>query len=237
MILTQTFNLWWKESTNIVFFGGAGVSTASGIPDFRSAHGLYKQPSEISPEVILSASYFREFPDLFYDYYWDHLYSPKALPNAVHNVLASEEKKGRTITIITQNVDGLHQTAGSRDVLELHGNGKTATCFRCSAKVSLADCDHHHAPHCQCGGVFKPDIVLYEEPLDNSVFQRAQNAIAGADLLIVAGTSLSVYPAAGLITHYQGHKMVLINKTKTSMDNLADLVLHEDLTSVFSQLK
>ncbi len=237
MILTKKFNLWWKESTNIVFFGGAGVSTASGIPDFRSSHGLYTQASDVPPEIILSASYFHEFPDLFYDYYWKHLYFPNALPNTVHNVLASEEQKGRKITIITQNIDGLHQTAGSRDVLELHGNGKTATCVRCLAKIALASSDHHSAPRCLCGGVFKPDIVLYEEALDNSVFHRAQNAIAGADLLIVAGTSLRVHPAAGLITYYQGHKMVLINQSKTSMDSLADLVLHEDLIEVFSQLK
>ncbi len=228
---------WVEESDNIVFFGGAGVSTESGIPDFRSVDGLYHQSYAYPPEVIISHSFYRQNPQEFYRFYKDRMLFPKAEPNAAHRALAELEAEGKLKAVITQNIDGLHQAAGSREVLELHGSVHRNYCTRCGAFYSLEDIlAMDGVPKCHCGGTIKPDVVLYEEGLDQGVLSRAISYIRGADVLIIGGTSLVVYPAAGLIDYYRGNKLVMINKTVTPRDNSANLVISGKIGEVFSQL-
>lgn len=229
---------WIETSDNIVFFGGAGVSTESGIPDFRSVDGLYNQQYRYPPETILSASFFERDPEEFYRFYHAKLVAPPNVkPNAAHKRLASLEKDGRLKAIITQNIDGLHQKAGSREVLELHGTTHRCYCARCRKPYSEAyvnECSG--VPRCDCGGIVRPDVVLYEEALDQTVLEKAVRYIQAADMLIIGGTSLVVYPAAGLIHYYQGKKLVLVNRGKTSKDEYADLVVRGNIGEVFSQI-
>ena len=226
-----------RDSDNIVFFGGAGVSTESGIPDFRSVDGLYNQTYAFPPETILSHSFFEKHPEEYYRFHRDKLNISGAKPNAAHIRLAELEAEGKLKAVITQNIDGLHQAAGSKNVLELHGSLLRAYCARCgkrhSAGSTLAG---EGVPRCDCGGVIRPDIVLYEEPLDDDVVSGAIHFIRGADMLIIGGTSLAVYPAAGLINYYRGHKLVLINRTETAADSIADLIIRDKIGEVFSQL-
>ena len=228
---------WIDESDNIVFFGGAGVSTESKIPDFRSVDGLYKQNYDYPPETILSHSFYIRNPEEFYRFYRDKMLFPDAEPNAAHIALANLEKQGKLKAVITQNIDGLHQKAGSKEVLELHGSVLRNHCTHCHKFYSLEDIlAMDGVPHCECGGIIKPDVVLYEEGLDMPLMERAISYISDADLLIIGGTSLVVYPAAGLIDYYQGDKLVLINKDKTSKDNRANLILHEPIGEVLKPL-
>ena len=211
---------------NIVFFGGAGVSTESGIPDFRSVDGLYHQQYDYPPETILSHTFYRSHTEEFFRFYRNKMLFPNAQPNAAHKKLAELEAAGKVRAVITQNIDGLHQKAGSREVLELHGSVLRNYCTRCGKFYGLdAILNSTGVPKCTCGGTIKPDVVLYEEGLDQTTLQRAVHYIQEADVLIIGGTSLTVYPAAGLIDYYRGHKLVLINKSVTPMDNRADLVI------------
>lgn len=234
----QQLKEWMDESSNIVFFGGAGVSTESGIPDFRSVDGLYNQQYKYPPETIISHSFYVRYPEEFYRFYKDRMLFTEARPNAAHKALAHLESLGKLKAVITQNIDGLHQMAGSREVLELHGSVHRNYCTRCGEFHDLdyvVKCDG--VPHCSCGGVIKPDVVLYEEGLDQQTVEGAVHAIARADCLIVAGTSLSVYPAAGFIRYFQGEHFVLINRDPTPADKLADLVLHQKVGQVLSQIQ
>lgn len=229
---------WIDNSNNIVFFGGAGVSTESGIPDFRSVDGLYNQKYDYPPETILSHTFYRRKPEEFYRFHKDKMICLDAKPNAAHYKLAQWEKEGKLKAVITQNIDGLHQMAGSKKVLELHGSVHRNYCENCGAfydaKYIL---DSDGVPKCsQCGGPIKPDVVLYEEGLDNNIISEAVNYIAKADVLIIGGTSLVVYPAAGLIDYYNGNKLVLVNKTPTSRDSMADLVVPGAIGQIFDQL-
>lgn len=225
-----------SESNNIVFFGGAGVSTASGIPDFRSAEGLYsmKFKRTLSPEELVSHTYFVRFPEQFFEFYKKHLIYPKAEPNLCHKALARLEEQGKLKAVVTQNIDGLHQAAGSKKVYELHGSVHRNYCMDCGEffdgnYVLNAD----GVPKCEkCQGMVKPDVVLYEEALDDKVVSGAINAIMSADTMIVGGTSLIVYPAAGLLRYFNGKHLVLINKTVTSAEKDADLVIHDDIAKV-----
>jgi NAD-dependent deacetylase len=228
---------WIGESGNIVFFGGAGVSTESGIPDFRSVDGLYNQQYDYPPETIISHSFYRRNPEEFYRFYKNRMLFPDAAPNAAHLALARLEQSGKLRTVITQNIDGLHQAAGSKNVLELHGSVHRNYCTRCGKFYSLKEImEMDGVPRCECGGVIKPDVVLYEEGLDQGVLQMAVSAIRHADVLIIGGTSLTVYPAAGLIDYYQGNKLVLINKSVTPLDDRADLVISGKIGEVFAQI-
>ena len=219
-----------ESSCNIVFFGGAGVSTESGIPDFRSADGLYNESYAHPPETILSRSFFKKNTVEFYRFYRGKMLYPDAKPNKAHIALAKLEKDGKIKAVITQNVDGLHTEAGSINVYELHGSVHRNVCMECKKLYPLeAILETDGIPVCSCGGVIKPDVVLYEESLDPSVLTKATNAIYDADVLIVGGTSLNVYPAAGLINHYRGNKLVLINKSETSYDRHADLIIRENI--------
>ena len=225
------------ESDNIVFFGGAGVSTESGIPDFRSVDGLYNQQWKYPPETILSHSFFARYPEEYYRFHRAKLVVEDVKPNRAHLKLAELEQKGKLRAVVTQNIDGLHQAAGSKNVLELHGSILRAYCSRCG-RPHPADVINHGegVPKCDCGGVIRPDIVLYEEALDEKVLQTAIHFIRQADVLIVGGTSLAVYPAAGLINYYRGDKLVLVNRSATPYDGAANLVIHEKIGDVFSQL-
>ena len=216
-----------EQSKRIVFFGGAGVSTESGIPDFRSVDGLYNQKYDYPPETILSHTFFVRNTEEFYRFYRDKLLIDDAKPNAAHIRLAELEKEGKLTAIITQNIDGLHSAAGSKNVLELHGSTLRNYCTKCG-KFYGADAIKNTVgvPHCKCGGIIKPDVVLYEEGLDENTIDKAVNALQNADLLIVGGTSLTVYPAAGLLRYYGGKNLVVINKTPTPADSLATLVLN-----------
>lgn len=232
---------WVETCTNIVFFGGAGVSTESGIPDFRSVDGLYSQTYQYPPETILSHSFFRKHRNEFFQFYWDKMICRDAQPNITHIRLAQLEKEGKMRAVITQNIDGLHQMAGSKNVLELHGSVHRNYCTNCGKFYSLEDIMKKHVdnlliPWCECGGIIKPDVVLYEESLDNDIMDKTMYYITNADMLIVGGTSLSVYPAAGFIRYFNGDKLVLINKTKTAYDEQADLVLNCSLGEVFSKI-
>ena len=228
---------WIDESNNIVFFGGAGVSTESGIPDFRSVDGLYHLKYKYPPETILGHSFFVRRPEEFYEFYRDKLIAPWAKPNAAHLKLAQWEAEGKLKAVITQNIDGLHQMAGSREVLELHGSVHRVYCSKCYKKYDESYVnDSVGVPKCSCGGVVRPDVVLYEEPLDESVMSKAIQYIRNADVLIVGGTSLNVYPAAGLLYYYRGHKLVLINRSSTPANAQANLVIHGKIGEVFSQL-
>ena len=225
------------ESNSIVFFGGAGVSTESGIPDFRSVDGLYHQKYDYPPETILSHTFYRQKTSEFYRFYRDKMLCLSAKPNAAHLKLAELEKAGKLKAIVTQNIDGLHQAAGSKTVYELHGSVLRNYCESCGkfydAQYIL---DSEDVPRCECGGFIKPDVVLYEEGLDNTVMTNAIRARASADMLIIGGTSLVVYPAAGLIDYYKGNKLVVINKAPTSRDNMADLVISGPIGEIFSQI-
>ena len=228
-----------EDSDNIVFFGGAGVSTESGIPDFRSVDGLYNQKYKYPPETIISHSFYRRNPEEFYRFYKDKMIFADAKPNKAHIKLAELEKQGKLKAVITQNIDGLHQMAGSRNVIELHGSVHRNYCEKCHAFYDLDYIvNSDGVPKCEkCGGTVKPDVVLYEEGLDQQTVEGAVHAIARADCLIVAGTSLSVYPAAGFIRYFQGEHFVLINRDPTPADKLADLVLHQKVGQVLSQIQ
>ncbi|MDN0046175.1 NAD-dependent protein deacylase [Megasphaera hexanoica] len=227
-----------QHSDNIVFFGGAGVSTESGIPDFRSVDGLYNQKYKYPPETILSHSFYVSQPEEFYRFYRDKMLCLDAQPNAAHIKLAELEQAGKLKAIVTQNIDGLHQKAGSKNVLELHGSVHRNFCQRCHKFFDAEYMLHSEGvPKCDaCGGPIKPDVVLYEEGLDNDVIEQSLYYISHADMLIIGGTSLVVYPAAGLVRYYGGHKLVLINKSATDMDKSADLVINEPIGEVFSRI-
>lgn len=227
---------WIKESDNVVFFGGAGVSTESGIPDFRSVDGLYNQQYDYPPETIISHSFYRKNPEEFYRFYKNKMLFPDAQPNAAHKALAKLEQQGKVRAVITQNIDGLHQAAGSKAVLELHGSVHRNYCTRCGKFFGLSNIlGMNGVPRCECGGIIKPDVVLYEEGLDQETLQKAVRYIQNAEILIIGGTSLTVYPAAGLIDYYRGKKLVLINKTATPMDERADLVISAPIGEVFER--
>ena len=230
---TAALQKWIEESSNIVFFGGAGVSTESGIPDFRSTDGLYNQQYDYPPETIISHSFYVKKPKEFYRFYKNKMLFPEAKPNRAHMALAKLEREGKVKAVVTQNIDGLHQAAGSREVLELHGSVHRNYCTRCGRFYSLDDIlKADGVPVCDCGGVLKPDVVLYEEGLDQDVIQRSVEYISRADVLIIGGTSLTVYPAAGLIDYYRGSKLVLINKSVTSRHGQADLVICDSIGKV-----
>ena len=230
---TDTLKKWIDESNYIVFFGGAGVSTESNIPDFRSTDGLYHQEYDYPPETILSHSFYMRKPEEFYRFYRNKMLFPNAKPNRAHLALAKLEQEGKLKAVITQNIDGLHQAAGSKEVLELHGSVLRNHCTRCGRFYGLDDIlKMKGVPKCACGGVIKPDVVLYEEGLDNEVIERSIDHIRKADMLIIGGTSLVVYPAAGLIDYYHGNKLVLINKSATSRDGQADLVISDSIGKV-----
>lgn len=219
---------WIDSSDNIVFFGGAGVSTESNIPDFRSVDGLYNQKYDYPPETILSHHFFIENTPEFYRFYREKMLIPDAQPNDAHIALANLEKEGKLKAVITQNIDGLHQKAGSKEVLELHGSVLRNYCMHCRKFYSLDEIiAQEGVPTCSCGGTIKPDVVLYEEGLDSDVLDKSISYIREADVLIIGGTSLAVYPAAGLIDYYRGHKLVLINKSKTSRNAHADLEIND----------
>lgn len=226
------------ESDNIVFFGGAGVSTESGIPDFRSVDGLYHQKYDYPPETILSHTFYMKRTSEFFRFYRDKMLFLGAKPNAAHLALARLEEMGKLKAVVTQNIDGLHQAAGSKKVLELHGSVLRNYCERCHKFYDVQTViDAEDVPLCECGGRIKPDVVLYEEGLDQNTLQESVRVISEADMLIIGGTSLAVYPAAGLIDYYNGNKLVLINKTPTQRDTMADLVITGSIGEVFSQLK
>lgn len=226
-----------EESDNIVFFGGAGVSTESGIPDFRSTDGLYHQQYRYPPEVILSHTFYESKPEEFFRFYRAKLLAPNAKPNAAHYKLAELERRGKLKAVITQNIDGLHQAAGSRRVLELHGSVHRNYCETCGKFYDLEFILHSQGvPRCSCGGRVKPDVVLYEEGLNGRTLSDAVDYIAHADLLIIGGTSLNVYPAAGLIDYYRGKKLVLINKSAVAADVAADLVIRDPIGETLAQI-
>ena len=226
-----------NEAKHLVFFGGAGVSTASGLKDFRSADGLYHEKFLYSPEEVLSHSFFMKNTEYFYQFYRKNLNSLSASPNICHQYLAKLEKNNQLKAIITQNIDGLHQKAGSKNVIELHGTIMNNYCMNCGSKMRASEVfSANGVPHCKCGGIIKPDVVLYEEPLDEDVIDMAIKEIEQADVLIVAGTSLVVYPASSFVRYFHGKHLIIINKDTTPMDGVADLVIHEDIKEVFQYL-
>lgn len=229
-----------KESNHIVFFGGAGVSTASNIPDFRSAIGLYNRATgtDYSPEYMLSHTFFTKHTKEFYDYFRNNLYYPDAQPNNAHKALVKLEEMGKLKAIVTQNIDGLHQLAGSQNVIEFHGNATRFYCMKCGKKYSSEYAFHTTGvPKCEdCGGTIRFDVVLYEEPIDENIYRNAIDAIKNADVLIVGGTSLVVYPAAGLLQYYKGDRLVLINKDCTPNDHIADYILNGDISEILWEL-
>ena len=233
----EKFKTLVNESNNIVFFGGAGVSTESGIPDFRSKDGLYNQKYKYPPEEILSHTFFINHTEEFFKFYKEKMNSLKYEPNVTHIKLAELEKEGKLKAVVTQNIDGLHQKAGSKNVYELHGSVLRNYCMKCH-KFYDAEYVFNSSgiPKCSCGGIIKPDVVLYEESLDEETLEKSVYAIANADLLIVAGTSLTVYPASGLINYFRGKNLVLINRDTTPFDNRADLVINESLGKVFEEI-
>ncbi|MDY4694124.1 MAG: NAD-dependent protein deacylase [Blautia sp.] len=222
---------------NIVFFGGAGVSTESGIPDFRSQDGLYHQKYDYPPETILSHTFFMKHTEEFYKFYRDKMLCDTARPNAAHIKLAQLERSGKLKAVVTQNIDNLHQMAGSRNVLELHGSVYRNHCMKCGKSYDFSYMKNSEGvPRCECGGIIKPDVVLYEEGLDNETVSQAVRAISQAQVLIIGGTSLAVYPAAGLIDYFQGEHLVVINKSSTPRDRYADLMIQEPIGEVFSRI-
>ena len=232
----ETLKTWIEASDNIVFFGGAGVSTESGIPDFRSTDGLYHQKFEYPPETILSHTFFYQHTEYFYRFYREKMLPLEAEPNAAHRALAALERAGRLRAIVTQNIDGLHQKAGSKNVYELHGSIWRNYCTKCGKSYSAEFIrDSGGVPHCACSGLIKPDVVLYEEGLDEKTIKGAVRAIAEADVLIVGGTSLTVYPAAGLIRYYGGNRLVLINRDETPYDGYANLIFRKPIGQVLGQ--
>ena len=227
-------------SNNIVFFGGAGVSTESGIPDFRSENGIFESLRKYgdTPENLVSHSYYLDHTEEFFNYYKDNLVFDEAMPNPAHTALAKLEKTGKLRAVITQNIDGLHQKAGSKNVMELHGSIHRNYCQICGKQYGLNHIlESDGIPRCECGGVVKPDVVLYEEPLNNTIINFSIDYISRAETLIIGGTSLVVYPAAGLINYFNGKNLVLINKSETPYDNLASLVINDAIGEVFSQIK
>ncbi len=233
----ETLQKWVQQSENIVFFGGAGVSTESGIPDFRSTDGLYFQKYDDPPETILSHHFFLERTADFYQFYREKMLYLNALPNRAHKKLAQLEQVGKLKAVITQNIDGLHQKAGSERVLELHGSVYRNYCMDCGKFYPVEEIVHSQdVPHCSCGGIIKPDVVLYEEPLDQSVVQGAIQSIHDADVLIIGGTSLAVYPAAGFLDYYRGNKLVLINRDPTPKDQFADLLLQGNIGEILNSI-
>lgn len=226
------------QSRRIVFFGGAGVSTESGIPDFRSADGLYNQKYDVPPETMLSRTFFDRHTEKFFEFYRDKMLCLDAKPNAAHYKLAELEQSGRLTAVVTQNIDGLHQAAGSKNVLELHGSVHRNYCMKChkpyTAEYILKSTG---IPHCSCGGIIKPDVVLYEEQLNSDTVNKAVTAISRCDTLIIAGTSLTVYPAAGMVQYFRGKKLILINRDSTPMDSRADLVIHSPVGEVLKDIK
>ena len=234
----QTLQRWIDDSHAIVFFGGAGVSTESGIPDFRSVDGLYNQKYAWPPEEILSRTFFDAQPEEFYRFYRDKMLCLDAKPNAAHRKLAELESAGRLRSVVTQNIDGLHQLAGSRRVWELHGSVHRNYCMRCRRPYSVESIkEGQGVPTCSCGGTIKPDVVLYEEGLDSATIEGAVADLRAADLLIIGGTSLAVYPAAGLINYFRGKRLVLINKTPTPFDIRANLAIHSPIGQVLGQIR
>lgn len=228
---------WIDESDNIVFFGGAGVSTESGIPDFRSVDGLYNQKYDYPPETILSHTFFMKKTDEFYKFYHDKMLIEGAKPNKAHLKLAKLEEEGKLKAVITQNIDGLHQEAGSKEVMELHGSVQRNYCMKCGKFFDFSYIKNSvGVPKCECGGIIKPDVVLYEEGLDNETINKSVKYIANADVLIIAGTSLAVYPAAGLIDYYRGNKLVVINLSSTPRDAYANLCIEGKVGEVLSQV-
>jgi len=228
---------WVDQSSRVAFFGGAGVSTESGIPDFRSTGGLYHQEWKYPPEVILSHSFYKSNPEEFFRFYRAKMLAPEAKPNAAHRKLAEWEAAGKLAAVVTQNIDGLHQAAGSRHVCELHGSVHRNYCERCGKFYGLDFIlNTTGVPRCGCGGIVKPDVVLYEEGLDQDVMSDAVSAIAGADLLIIGGTSLNVWPAAGLINYFRGERLALINKSAVARDLSAGLVITDPIGEVMAQL-
>lgn len=234
---SETLQKWIAESNNVVFFGGAGVSTESGIPDFRSVDGLYNQEYDYPPETIISHTFFPNRTEEFYRFYKKKMLVLDAKPNMAHIRLAEWEKSGHVRAVITQNIDGLHQMAGSKEVLELHGSVHRNYCQKCR---KFYDAEYIKAaegiPRCSCGGIIKPDVVLYEEGLDNDIMMKSIRHIASADVLIIGGTSLVVYPAAGLIDYFRGSKLVVINRSTTSRDKNADLVIDDSIGKVFESI-
>lgn len=226
------------ESLRIVFFGGAGVSTESGIPDFRSADGLYNQKYDVPPETMLSRTFFDNHTEKFYDFYRDKMLCLDAKPNAAHYKLAELEQNGRLTAVVTQNINGLHQAAGSKNVLELHGSVHRNYCMKCR-KLYTAQyiLNSSGIPRCSCGGIIKPDVVLYEEQLDSGTVNKAIAAISHSDTMIIAGTSLTVYPAAGMVRYFRGKNLILINRDSTPMDSSADLVIHDPVGKVLKDIK
>lgn len=237
----QTLASWIKDSNNIVFFGGAGTSTESGIPDFRSAAGLYQTQhnSPYPPEVMLSRTFFMSQPAIFFDFYRSKMIHPEARPNGAHQLLAELEQQGKLKAVITQNIDGLHQLAGSRNVLELHGSIHRNYCMDCSRYYGLDQviAITDTVPRCECGGIIKPDVVLYEEELDHAVLMASVEAIAAADMLIIGGTSLTVQPAASLVTYFRGRRTVLLNGDPTPYDDRADLLITDRIGKVMNSVK
>lgn len=226
------------DSKRIVFFGGAGVSTESGIPDFRSADGLYSQQYKYPPEQIVSHTFFTRYPDEFYRFYRDRMIFPDAKPNAAHLKLAELEQAGKLSAVITQNIDGLHQAAGSRNVIELHGSVHRNYCTKCGKFYPLsAVTESAGIPECECGGRIKPDVVLYEESLNSEDIENAVTEIAAADTLIIGGTSLVVYPAAGFVNYFKGKHLVVINKSPTNADKNAELVIADSIGEVLSKIE
>ena len=233
----QTLQQWINDSSRIVFFGGAGVSTESGIPDFRSVDGLYNQKYDYPPEEILSRTFFNRKTEEFYRFYRDKMICTDAKPNAAHEKLAELERKGKLRSVVTQNIDGLHTFAGSRRVWELHGSVHRNRCMSCDRPYGVDRIQNSAGvPRCSCGGIIKPDVVLYEEALDSYVMEQALRDIQNADMLIIGGTSLAVYPAAGLIRYYGGNRLVLINKSETPYDSHADLIIHDSIGAVLGQM-
>lgn len=229
-----------ENSKSLCVFTGAGISCPSGIPDFRSADGLYNQDSglQIPPEEIISHSFFTEHTDLFYDFYKSKMLYPKAQPNAAHRYFAELEAVGKQVSVVTQNIDGLHTAAGSTRVFEIHGSALRNHCMQCGAFYSVdAIAESAGVPRCtQCGGIIKPDVVLYEEPLDEKTVQGALNAIATADTLLIIGTSLVVYPAASYVRYFSGENLVVLNKTETACDRMADLTVYDDIVHIVNEL-
>lgn len=227
-----------NASKKIVIFSGAGLSTNSGIPDFRSADGLYNQKTNymVTPEEIISHSFFMSNTKEFYSFYFDKMIYPNALPNLAHKYFADLEKKGKNVTVITQNIDDLHQMAGSSDVIELHGSVKRNYCMKCRKFYTLESIYKKDVPYCDCGGIIKPDVVLYEEGLNQIDITRAINEIQTCDTIIVVGTSLTVYPAASFVRYYRGDNLILLNKSATQYDNVADLVINDDIKNIILKL-
>ena len=226
------------DSTNIVFFGGAGVSTESGIPDFRSEDGLYRQKYKYSPKQVISHSFFMKYPEVFYEFYKDKMMCLEAKPNAAHNKLSELEKSGKLKAVVTQNIDGLHQKAGNKTVYELHGSIHRNYCMKCKKFYNAKYVKNQKGiPYCECGGMIKPDVVLYEEGLDENVINATIRAIASADTLIIGGTSLRVYPAAGFIDYFHGKHLVVINKLKTGKTVNAELCVNAPIGEIMSGIK